>query len=901
LSLDGKVTGTFADYHYYGTGDVGGSPEESSVKTLEAIVDKGSASLPPPRKPGERFAQYRERLKNTHEPAVQVGGGPLRVVSSKADQMFLDITPAEAARLPRYQGEFELTNHSAGSLTSEAYQKRWNRKNEVLAQAAEEASVAAEWLGGRAYPQKRLNDAWTLVMGGQFHDIMAGTATPQAYNFSWNDDVIAMNQFAVVLTSAAEAVASAMNTQTQGTAIVVYNPLNIEREDVVEANISDVRGVVRVVGPDGKEVPSQLEPGENGKYKVLFVAKVPSVGFAVYDLQPEPRVTENAVGSDVAVTQSQLENSRYVVKIDENGDVASIFDKQINHELLSAPARLAFQTEAPHDWPAWNMDWSDQQKPPRGYVQGPAQIRVVERGPVRVAVEISREAEDSKFVQTIRLSAGDAGNRVEFGNSIDWHSKSAALKATFPLTAANPEATYNWDVGTIARSTDYDRKFEFPSHQWFDLTDQRGTYGVTILSDCKNGSDKPDDKTLRLTLLYTPGLGTGNGHDYADQTSQDWGHHEFMYGLAGHAADWRQSQTDWQAWRLNQPLIAFEATKHSGALGKTFSLLKVNNSRIRVLGLKKAENSDEIIVRAVELNGEPQHDVHISFAAPVAAAREVNAQEQPLGSATVASGELVSSFGPYEPRTFAVKLAPSRAKAEHIESRPVTLTYDVAAASSVGSKAQPGFDAAGEALAADMLPTDVDYAGIHFKLAPAETGKPDALAARGQSIALPAGKFNRVYILAASSDGDQSATFRAGDNSTELRIENWAGFVGQWDNRSWNMKQVPVTYPAGYTPPPDAPKTETVMEFTGEITQGFIKREPIAWYCDHRHTADGKNEAYHYSYLFAYSVDLPADAKTLTLPDNDKIRILAATVANEPSDVHPAAPLYDTLERHAEP
>jgi alpha-mannosidase len=267
--------------------------------------------------------------------------------------MFLDISPSEAAHLERYQGEFELTNHSAGSITSEAYQKRWNRKNELLAQAAEEASVAAEWLGGRPYPQKRLNDAWTLVLGGQFHDIMAGTATPQAYNFSWNDDVIAMNQFSVVLTSATEGVASGMNTEAQGTSLVVYNPLNIEREDVVEANVSFAGGRpsgVRVVGPDGKDVLSQLEPGENGSAKVLFVAKVPSVGFAVYDVRPSDQPAPSS--SDLSVTQSQLENSRYVVKIDENGDVASIFDKQINHPLLSAPARLAFQTEKPHDWPA---------------------------------------------------------------------------------------------------------------------------------------------------------------------------------------------------------------------------------------------------------------------------------------------------------------------------------------------------------------------------------------------------------------------------------------------------------------------------------------------------------------------------------------------------------------------
>ena len=67
--------------------------------------------------------------------------------------------------------------------------------------------------------QQRLNNAWTLVMGGQFHDILPGTATPKAFEFSWNDDVIAMNQFAGVLTSATEGIASALDTRTSGVAI----------------------------------------------------------------------------------------------------------------------------------------------------------------------------------------------------------------------------------------------------------------------------------------------------------------------------------------------------------------------------------------------------------------------------------------------------------------------------------------------------------------------------------------------------------------------------------------------------------------------------------------------------------------------------------------------------------
>jgi alpha-mannosidase len=91
----------------------------------------------------------------------------------------------------------------------------------------------------------------------------------------------------------------------------------------------------------------------------------------------------------------------------------------------------------------------------------------------------------------------------------------------------------------------------------------------------------------------------------------------------------------------------------------------------------------------------------------------------------------------------------------------------------------------------------------------------------------------------------------------------------------------------------------TVSEMTG-LTPGFIKRAPVAWFASHRHDTDGTNEPYAYSYLFAYVIDLPAGASTLTLPDNDRIRILAITVADEPNRLQPAHPLYDTLERGAD-
>ncbi len=777
------------------------------------------------------------------------------------------------------------------------------RKNELLADAAEKASVAAAWLGGRPYPLERLNNAWTLVMGGQFHDLLPGTATPKAFEFAWNDDVIAMNQFAGVLTSATSAVASGLNTQAKGTAIVVYNPLNISREDVVEANISfpaaaDVGAKAgRVVGPDGNEVPSQWSNG-----KVLFVAKAPSVGFVVYDVQPNDAVPPMLTG--LKATPSSLENERYRVKLDEHGDVSSIFDKKINRELLSAPIRQAILTDNPRQWPAWNMDFEDEQRPPRSFVGGPAKIRVLENGPVRVAIEVERAGEDSKFVQTISLSAGDAGNRVEFSNVIDWKAKQANLKATFPFAAANKLATYNWDVGTIQRPNEEERQFEVASHQWIDLTDQSGLFGVTVLTDCKNASDKPDDKTLRLTRVRTP----GTRGSYADQGTQDWGHHEISFGLAGHAGDWRQSQTDWQAYRLNQPLIAFQSSSHAGDLGRNFSLLKIGHDRIRVLALKKAELSDEVIVRLVEMDGKAAANVRIAFAAPLTAAREVNGQEQPVGPASIANGELITSFAPYQPRTFALKLSPARVKATAPQSQPVALEYDLSVASRLGRPADGSFDwnpnnqnaPQGKALPAEILPREIVSGGITFSLAPAGNAKPNAVVPHGQTITLPDGNYNRVYLIAAAANGDQKATFRVGDKPVELTIQEWTGFIGQWDDRIWKTTEETIQQRPGAPAPPAGTPLRTRSNPYGEMVglrPGFIKRADIAWFTSQRRAADGSAEAYAYSYLFAYAIDLPAGARTLVLPDNDRIRILAISVAHEPSVVTPARPLYDTLER----
>jgi alpha-mannosidase len=194
-----------------------------------------------------------------------------------------------------------------------------------------------------------------------------------------------------------------------------------------------------------------------------------------------------------------------------------------------------------------------------------------------------------------------------------------------------------------------------------------------------------------------------------------------------------------------------------------------------------------------------------------------------------------------------------------------------------------------------MLPRQINFGGVRFDLASAE--KPNAVIAHGQTINLPAGNFNRVYLLAAAANGDQKATFRVGSKATELTIQEWTGFIGQWDDRIWRTTEEPI--PLRPNAPPGTPvrtRPNTYGEMIG-LRPGFIKRADVAWFSSQRRAADGSAEPYAYSYLFAYAIDLPPGARTLTLPDNERIRILAVTVANEPWTMNPVHPLYDTLER----
>jgi alpha-mannosidase len=849
----GKESNTFVTYMYFGTGDTGGAPDDESVSWLEKSLQ---------------------------------GTGPLKVISAPSDLLCREIDNGHLNKMLSYKGELILSTHGTGCYTSQSGMKRLNRQNELLADAAERASIAADWLGGIHYPKAKLSDAWIRFLWHQFHDDLTGTSIQEAYTFSWNDELVSRKQFSCILQDGAGAISAGLDTRVEGIALVVYNPLSVEREDIVSASVKfdKVPAFINVFDTVGREIPSQIVGRGNKSLDIIFLAKVPSVSFSVFDIRASN--TPSKIKSGLLITKKSLENSRYLVKIDSKGDVSSIFDKAQKKEMLKSPIRLELYNDMSIEWPAWEILYKSISSAPNGFVDSLPRVEIIENGPVRISLKITREKYGSQFEQVITLAYGNAGNKLNFITKINWRSQGKLLKAIFPLNVDNENATYDLGMGTIERRTNTSRQYEVPAQQWADLTDNDGNYGISIMNDCKYGWDKPDNSTLRLTLIHTPLSRSKWG--FKDQEYIDIGQNTFAYSISGHKGDWRSGQTQWEAARLNQPLLAFQSTKHAGILGRSFSLLKVSSDQIMVKAIKKAENSDEIVLRLQELFGKPVEGAYVKFADPVLSAREINGAEEPIGNTIIDKGMLKFNIGGYSPKSFAIKLGHSKTLLTMPHSTFVPIKFDLDGVSWDNNKADGDFNNNGISYPAELFPDTIISEGIRFIMGPKQDGRNNVLVCKGNKIELPENRSNnKLYILAASAKGDTKATFLIDGKPYPINIPDFQDNIGQWNVLLMNGKYLQIDTldrsESAIKSDTDPYKNEDKARY--EMKPAYLKNENIAWYGTHKHDGNNNlNVSYKFCYIFKLGFDLPANAHMLTLPDDDNVRIFAISVADNPND-----------------
>ena len=626
----------------YGSGgDRGGPPAESTVAAISEELQAKKNMLFP----------WFTSLFSFEENASPLMGR-VNVQFASPEQAFRDITPAQQKKLPGYSGELLLHHHAAGGYTSRAISKRWNRRAEEIADAAERSLTAASWLGALEYPKVEMEKIWTNLISHQFHDDMPGTSNSTVYQRTWNDLMVDIMQFAAEYENGAAGVASLMDTRAEGIPLVVNNPVAAKRTSAIEATIQipSQPVFIRVYDDEGNEVPAQILSKDGAEYTILFIATVESMGYRTYDVRPSN--TACAPASGLRLDGNVLENAKYKVTVDANGDISSIIDKTLNKELLNQPVRLGQFNDDPMRWPAWEINFNDYfGKNPKRYVGGTPVITVLESGPARVALQIEREFRNSTYTQVVSLEAG--GEAVVIDNVVDWNERATLLKAVFGFTSENSTATYDLGLGVIERGNNSEgssgligsehKKAEVPHQKWADLSAKNGSYGVAVLNDGKVGIDKPNDSTLRLTLIHSPegDFKHSTVPTPAGQNVQEVGENRFSYAIYSHAGTWNDSGVQLEAAAFNQPMNAFQTVPHVGPLGGHYSFGGLSTEQVLVRAVKAAERSDEVIIRFNEGGGKAQSNVRFTLGEGIVSAREVYASEEAIGPALVQDGALV--------------------------------------------------------------------------------------------------------------------------------------------------------------------------------------------------------------------------------------------------------------------
>lgn len=806
-------------YLLHGTGDRGGSPTDVSVRTV---------------------VQEKRNNKNNG----------VKVEIAAVDQVFrimdAELTEAQKAKLPVWNNELVSTDHGVGGYTSRAIGKRWNKQNEQLADAAERMASAAAWAGVSPYPANVLDTAWKRVIAHQFHDDLPGTSLQHCYKRSWNDYALSLNNFAAVYENAVAQITAQMQLPfKEGLLVAVSNPTQWRRTGAVECmpQLPAETEYIQVKDAAGSTVASQLVNG-----KAVFTADVPANGIALYCITPAQKPFAAKTGLSVGL--HGMENKKYKVMLNDNGDIGSVYDKELNRELLKAPVCMVLHKyNGSADWPAWELDYPEVMAPPQAFAASP-EFRIAEEGAARVVLETTRRAGESVFVQ--RLILGEADTVLHIENEIEWRSSRTLLKTPFTFTVSNETASYDLGLGVIQRGLNTPKLYEVPAQNWADISNAE--YGVSVLSDCKYGWDHPAADTLRLTGIHTP---RGNYRTDSQQSQMELGRNRYAFGLFSHAgADIESTQR--AGVEFSQPMRVFSVPQHTGgSLEPVFSFASLSDNGVLIRAIKKAQNGTRIVVRVNEAVGCAHKAVRLKMGVGIEKAWEMLASEDEIGKALVKDGELVFDIAPYAPKTFALELKPAEKPADDNSQEPLRLPYNLCVTSS--NKRPKNGVLHGCTIPEELYPETVSCKDVVFKLA---AGRERAVKCCGQAIMIPKG-CKSVALLMTCTDGDRNTTLRSGDTRCAVAVPDCFEAVGAWDLYSMGEK-------------------------------GYLKTCTLAHEFTHMHNEQGDVIA---QQCYLFRVDVSVSDGMLVLPVDERLLVFAAQARFTPPAGRALTALYDTLQK----
>jgi alpha-mannosidase len=555
------------------------------------------------------------------------------VASGKRAIDFFREAKAKSKDLQTWVGELYLELHR-GTYTSQAANKQQNRSSEFLLRDAEWLSSFAP----RPYPAAELEKAWKLVLLNQFHDIIPGSSVHEVYEDSDRDYAIVAEIGNRIVDQALEATTEVSDTSGFANPVALFHNAN----SVTEGSIPWPTGHAPVSLTVHEEtVPVQLVEAL-GERKIIFPIPQAAQGAVVLGDLTEASAPNR---SRLKTSARRIENHEWSVKFDVHGNLTSIASLEDGVEFLE-PGRLGnlFQLfeDKPNFWSAWDID-AFSLETGVDLVRSES-FEIVERGPVRAAAEIVKRFSNSQIRQ--RISLGPTPG-IRFDTEIDWHEEDKLLKVAFPVHVNSARATYEIQFGNVERpthmNTSWDMaKFEVCAQKWVDLSE--GDLGVALLNDGKYGHDIHGN-VIRLSLLRAP---------KAPDPMCDMGIHRFSYALVPHFGPYHHAGIVQAAYAFNAPLRSRLLNVRTGQPGSLPSLINCDDRNIIIEAVKKAEDSNDLIVRLYECHNNRGSAELASARKPIGAAL-CDLEETEIADLDVIDDLVRFDYKPFEILTIKLK------------------------------------------------------------------------------------------------------------------------------------------------------------------------------------------------------------------------------------------------------
>lgn len=526
-----------------------------------------------------------------------------------------------------WDGELYLEYHR-GTYTSQGYNKRMNRKMELLYRRAEWLTAMQGIFAGdmKQAEQDTLRDGWHLILTNQFHDIIPGSSIHDVYEDCHKDYA--------KIESIADCVEREFETNVVEEKEDTYTVFNASGWSLDElAEIPETRKGT-FTDETGRELSAQR--GENVTY--VQVKDLPSMGYRKIFFTPGTGKEEN---SSFSVSGREIETPFYSISLNAYGQMERLYDKTFDREVLPKGTRanvLQMFEDKPIDNDAWDIDIFYQEK--MREITDLTTFEVTECGALRMVIHMEWKYMNSTICQDMLLYRDD--RRIDFKTYVDYHERQQLLKAAFPVDIRSTYATYDIQYGNVRRpnhwNTSWDQaRFETVAHRFADLSERN--YGVSLLNDCKYGYDIKDN-LMRISLVRS-----GLQPDHL----QDQGEHYFTYSLLPHGGDFVEGKTVQSAYQLNNPAKVVKGACKLGFDG----MFTLDNDAVEVDAVKRAEDQDALIIRFHEYTGSRQK-VTLTPGFAYKSWTESDLRERPLGEECTGAIEL--ELHPYEVKTIMLSL-----------------------------------------------------------------------------------------------------------------------------------------------------------------------------------------------------------------------------------------------------